>query len=249
MEAAPTCGSSPLSRRTPVASCRRSPLWWMRHLPRKRWNCSTRRRPRWASSKGLRQLHPRRGLPRKYRFMLAADPRWCFEYQANAWYGSDPWLLYASINSEPTGLQDRCRDGAATGSASSGPEVRHGLRLHRPSGIDRGKRPRRHAGLGIPREVSSRSMRSRVQGARSQPRYGTTRAGGTLTNERADQKLRISDQDLRLLRLELKGCGTKTTAGELGLTAAAIDSRWQRLNRKLGSPHRQSLRASPPSTD
>src|SRR5262245_20842083 len=37
-----------------------------------------------------------------YRFMLAADPRWCFEYQARAWYGSDPWLLYASMNSEPT---------------------------------------------------------------------------------------------------------------------------------------------------
>jgi hypothetical protein len=33
--------------------------------------------------------------------MLAADPRWCFEYQAKAWYGSDPWLLYASLNSEP----------------------------------------------------------------------------------------------------------------------------------------------------
>ncbi len=35
-----------------------------------------------------------------YRFLLAADPSWCFEYQARARYGSDPWLVYASQNLE-----------------------------------------------------------------------------------------------------------------------------------------------------
>src|SRR5262249_46288906 len=36
-----------------------------------------------------------------YRFLLACDPMWCFEYERRAWYANDPWLNYALNHSEP----------------------------------------------------------------------------------------------------------------------------------------------------
>jgi DNA-binding CsgD family transcriptional regulator len=40
--------------------------------------------------------------------------------------------------------------------------------------------------------------------------------------------------------IKLAGNGTAWRCGELGASSASIDSRWQRLNRKLGSPHRHA---------
>ena len=177
-----------------------------------------------------------------YRFMLAADPRWCFEYQAKAWYGSDPWLLYASLNTEPTqaskivamtgqqrevqvlaqkyGMVSVCIAPAA----STGGNARVGM-----------------LALGSPREgffeVEEFTLFKMLARSLALELHAWWNA-----YERAEliRTLRISDEDLRLLRLELQGSCTKQAAGELGTTLAAVNTRWQRLNRKLGSPHRHS---------
>jgi DNA-binding CsgD family transcriptional regulator len=177
-----------------------------------------------------------------YRFMLAADPRWCFEYQARAWYASDPWLLYASIESEPScaswltaatkqqrevqelaekyGMVSVCI--APAGTPGANPRVGM-LALGSPCrGFFEGE------GFAL-FKLLARGLALELHG------WWRSYERGELIKE-----LGLSDEDLRLLHLELKGAGTKQAAGELGTSSASIDSRWQRLNRKLGSPHRQS---------
>jgi hypothetical protein len=36
-----------------------------------------------------------------FRFLLACDPRWCVDYEQQAWYANDPWLAYAKRHAEP----------------------------------------------------------------------------------------------------------------------------------------------------
>jgi DNA-binding CsgD family transcriptional regulator len=177
-----------------------------------------------------------------YRFMLAADPRWCFEYQARAWYGSDPWLLYASMNSEPTcaseiaSLTIQQREVRAVAekygmvsvciapAASPGTNARVGM-------LALGSRQRgffESDGFTL-FKLLARGLAQELHGWWSA--YERNELIGSLN---------ITDEDLRLMRLELEGAGTKQAAGQLGASTASIDSRWQRLNRKLGSPHRQA---------
>lgn len=176
-----------------------------------------------------------------YRFLLAADPRWCFEYQAKAWYGSDPWLLYASLNSDVVvasriaanthqqhevlslarrhGMVSVCIAPAA----SNGQNARVGMLAlgSKQEGYFEG------AGFEI-FKVLARSLAMELHDWWS--RYERQE----IINAR-----RITDEDLELLKLELDGYGTKKASDRLGLSIASIDSRWQRLNRKLGAPHRQ----------
>ena len=177
-----------------------------------------------------------------YRFMLAADPRWCFEYQAHAWYASDPWLLYASIESEPT-CASRLTAVTAQQREVQALAEKYGMVsvCIAPAGTP-GANPRvGMLALGSPRrgffendgfalfKLLARGLALELHG------WWSSYERGEMIKE-----LGLSDEDLRLLYLEIRGAGTKQAAGELGTSPASIDSRWQRLNRKLGSPHRQS---------
>jgi DNA-binding NarL/FixJ family response regulator len=51
---------------------------------------------------------------------------------------------------------------------------------------------------------------------------------------------RITDEDVLLLRLERQGRSTKHIAAELDMSKSAVDSRFQRLNVKLGVPNRRT---------
>lgn len=176
-----------------------------------------------------------------YRFILAADPRWCFEYQASAWYGSDPWLLYASMNSEIT-----C---ASRIEARTEQQRKVQALAEKYSMVSVCIAPASSAGTNA--RVGMLALGSSQQGffeceaalmlfvlARS---LSMELHQWFCRYERAEiiERLRITGDELQLLRLEFRGCGTKQAAGELGASRAAIDSRWQRLNRKLGAPHRQ----------
>ena len=174
-----------------------------------------------------------------YRFMLAADPRWCLEYQSSAWYASDPWLLYCTIHSEVT-FASRIPLHTAQQQKVQALARKFGMVsvCIAPAASPTGARVGMLA-LGSPR-----------------PDYFETDAPGVFTvlarslamefhdwwsrHERNEMisTLGLTETDLLLLHLELNGSGTKQIARELNLSAASIDSRWQRLNAKLESPHR-----------
>lgn len=50
----------------------------------------------------------------------------------------------------------------------------------------------------------------------------------------------ITPTDLALLSLELRGHTTKTIARHLGVSISSVDSRFQRLNVKLGTVSRKA---------
>ena len=177
-----------------------------------------------------------------YRFMLAADPRWCLEYQARAWYGSDPWLLYASIESDPTCAS---RIPSLTGQQKEVQALAENYGMVSvciaPVGAN-GTGPR----LGMLALGSPRRGYFEGEGFASfrvLARALALELHDWWTSYERDELIRelgLSQEDLLLLQLELRGAGTKRAASELGASTASIDSRWQRLNRKLGSPHRKS---------
>ena len=57
---------------------------------------------------------------------------------------------------------------------------------------------------------------------------------------------RLRSDDLRLLGYERQGLSTKEIARLVGVSVSALDSRFQRINAKLGTSHRRhaALRAA-----
>jgi DNA-binding CsgD family transcriptional regulator len=169
-----------------------------------------------------------------FRFVLACDPRWCFEYKARASYSDDPWIMYASSNTEPIcaseihGLSKSQREAQALA-------VRYGMAstfvvpapssgaLSRVGMLAIGSRQNGGAEF----KVLGRSLAMELQG------WWVHRLRTEMISE-----LEITPEDLQLLMFERSGLGTKQVASELGATVGAIDSRWQRLNRKLGTGSR-----------
>lgn len=177
-----------------------------------------------------------------YRFLLAADPRWCFEYQAYAWYGSDPWLLYASLEPETI---------CASSIPATTRQQREVLALAERYGmVSVCIAPAGTAGAN--ERVGMLALGSTTRGFFESEGFTLFRVlaralslelhGWWSKYERSEliRDLRLSEDDLRLLQLEFRGAGTKRASELLGASTASIDSRWQRLNRKLGSPQRQS---------
>jgi DNA-binding CsgD family transcriptional regulator len=175
-----------------------------------------------------------------FRFVLACDPRWCFEYQSRAAYAEDPWILYASSNTEPIcaseikALTKSQREVQALA-------IRYGMVstcvAPAPSA---GARSRvgmlaigsRQVGLfesqgAAEFKVLARSLSMELQ-------------GWWIRHLRQEmiRSLGITPEDLQLLAYERAGLGTKQVASELTMSPAAVDSRWQRLNRKLSTANR-----------
>ena len=175
-----------------------------------------------------------------FRFVLACDPRWCFEYKARASYSDDPWIMYASSNTEPIcaseiqGLSKSQREAQALAvrygmastfvvpAPSAGALSRVGMLAigSRQTGFFEGDG-------GAEFKVLGRSLAMELQG------WWVRRLRTEMISE-----LEITPEDLQLLMFERTGLGTKQVASELGATVGAIDSRWQRLNRKLGTGSR-----------
>lgn len=175
-----------------------------------------------------------------FQFSLACDPRWCFEYKALSPYAEDPWILYAMSHTEPicasemTGLTASQRDivslAVKYGMASTCvvPAPSSGA-LSRVGMLAIGSRyPGFFEGDGSAEfKVLARSLSMELQSW--WVRF--------LRNEKI-KEFGIKPEELQLLAFERAGMGSKQVAQELGISVESVDSRWQRLNKKLGTPNR-----------
>lgn len=177
-----------------------------------------------------------------YRFMMACDPIWCFEYQQYSWFANDPWLDYAAHHSEPT-----CAShiGARTNAQREVLELacRYGFRsaaiIPAPS----------NSGLS---RVGLLCLGSNTPAFFEADGFVTLRtvARGLAMelNEWWITKLRhdvfddaeLSERDLQLLRWEREGLNSKAIGRLLDMQPTSVDSRFQRLNMKLGVPTRRA---------
>ncbi|UUX95365.1 autoinducer binding domain-containing protein [Aquabacterium sp. J223] len=180
-----------------------------------------------------------------YRFLLACDPTWCLEYERRCWYANDPWLAYALRHSEParaseipiTSRQQRdavelamqygFQSAAIIPAPSSGGLSRLGVLClgSATAGFYEGD------GFTI-FKLAARPLAMELH------EWWIARIRAELV-----ATTRVTAEDVLLLRLERQGRSTKHIAAELDMSTSAVDSRFQRLNVKLGVPNRRSAAA------
>jgi DNA-binding CsgD family transcriptional regulator len=170
-----------------------------------------------------------------YRTLSGCDPRWALKYEEQAGYLSDPWLAHARLSADSKAFEDLP---GATPTERAVVELakRFGfsfgyvIPVHSPPGLTR---------LGV-MYVATREGRDLTCPFSTTAFMATGLATrlqrwqvATLRDE-LTVKARIGPADLRLLRLGRSNQNSKAAARILGTTALSIDSRWQRLNAKLG---------------
>ena len=177
-----------------------------------------------------------------FRFLLACDPVWCLEYERRAWYIDDPWLQYSLSHTEPARGEDiqpstaqqrdvvelaaqfGFRSALIVPAPSSGALTRIGvlcLGSSEPAFFN-------DAGY-LALKVLARSLAMEVH------EWWIARIKNELL-----ESARLTDEDLTLLMHERLGHSTKFIATKLDMSPNAINSRFQRMNAKLGVPNRKS---------
>ena len=184
-----------------------------------------------------------RDEPMQQRFMLACDPQWFLEYERSVAVSQDPWIAYASECSEPVCASDMSVTSRAQLDA---------LALARRFGFE--------STLVVPSpSAGSSGMRLGVLVLGSCKAGFFEGCGRTavkvmarllsmavdewwLSQTRRELVLRaqLTRVDLDLLRQEHRGYGTKEIARQLRMTKQSIDSRFQRLNARLGVRNRKA---------
>ena len=177
-----------------------------------------------------------------FRFLLACDPVWCIEYERQAWYATDPWLEYALGHTDPARGQDITvvtdqqravlevasrfgfRSALIVPAPSSGALTRVGVLCLGSS------TPAFFNDDGyLPLKVLARSLAMELH------EWWIARCKRELIAQ-----ARLSEEDIALLAHERRGMCTKTIASTLDTSANAVNSRFQRVNAKLGVPNRKA---------
>jgi len=177
-----------------------------------------------------------------FRFLLACDPVWCLEYERRAWYTDDPWLQYSLHHTEPARGEDiqpataQQRDVARLAERFG---FRSALIVPAPSS---GALTR----IGVLCLGSSTSAFFSDDGylalkvlARSLAMELHEWWIARIKNELV-ASARLTEEDLLLLMHERLGHSTKLMAAKLHMSPNSINSRFQRMNAKLGVPNRKS---------
>lgn len=175
------------------------------------------------------------------RFMLVCEPGWCQRYLEAGCFAHDPWLAYAAHHSEPI-------------PASSLPvldaEGKRVIALAQQNGFASAALVPAHSGAGHSR-ISLLCLGSPQPGFFDGEGFGRFRLGARLLAAELHDwwlarirrelivKARITQADLELLRHEHQGHSSKRIAAELNVSKSSINSRFQRMNMKLGVPNRR----------
>jgi DNA-binding CsgD family transcriptional regulator len=172
-----------------------------------------------------------------FRFVVAADSTLCDNYKKRFWFLNDPCIVYANSNTEPilasqlplaTAAQREIIDYFANYGFASGFVVPvHGSASSSRAGI-------LFIGSSDPDKFRSRQALDRhrpIARLLAMELYDFV-----LANVRRDllESADLSTDDLTLLRMQRDGYQSKDMAKLLNTTAAAVDTRFSRLNRKLG---------------
>lgn len=175
------------------------------------------------------------------RFMLACDPGWCRQYLDAGLIASDPWLAYASHHSEPV---------VASSLKVLEPERLRAVELAGRNGFASAVLVPVHSGSSHMR-VSLLCLGSWHAGQFEVVPFGRLKLGARvlacelhewwLARLRNDlmARARITEGDLELLRHQSLGHSSKRIAAELRVSRSSINSRFQRMNSRLGVSNRR----------
>jgi len=165
---------------------------------------------------------------------LACDPAWALEYAANEFFRADPWLRYAASHSAPIKASDlRCvgQQEAAVVSLAAKFGFSNAALIPAPS-------PEGQARIGL--LVVGSSLGDAPGCLDTSERRAHARHLSMALHEAWAQQepaelavsFRLSKLQKRLLQMELEGLCTKAIARNVNMTCKAVDSQFQRINRR-----------------
>ena len=175
------------------------------------------------------------------RHLLACDPQWCRHYLSSGSLTTDPWLAYARTHSRPI---------VASALACAAAEARRVVALAARHGFASALLVPAHAGAGHS-HTSLLCLGSASPGHFEAEGYDRARVGARslawelhdwwLARIRDDltRRARLTPRDLTLLQHQHLGHSSKRIAAELKVTHTSINSRFQRVNHKLGVSNRK----------
>lgn len=175
------------------------------------------------------------------RFMLVCEPGWCQRYLEAGCFAHDPWLAYAAHHSEPI---------PARSLPVLDAEGQRVIALAQQNGFSSAALVPAHSGAGHSR-ISLLCLGSTQPSFFEGDGFGRFRLGARLLAAELHDwwlarirrelivKARITQADLELLRHEHQGHSSKRIAAELHVSKSSINSRFQRMNMKLGVPNRR----------
>jgi DNA-binding CsgD family transcriptional regulator len=176
------------------------------------------------------------------RFMLACSPSWCQRYLDEDCVTHDPWLAYATHHGEPI---------VASSLHVVEAKARRAIELASQYGFASAVLVPVHAGAGHSR-ISLLSLGSPHNGYFEGDGFHRFRLGARLLAAELHDwwmarirsalvvRARITASDLELLRHERDGHSSKRIATALQVSTSSINSRFQRMNAKLGVPNRRT---------
>ena len=182
----------------------------------------------------------RTGERENYRYLVGCVPEWCYLYNGNKWYAIDPFIDYALKNANPV-LASDIEVSSAGQERMMAMAAEHGFR----------------AGIVVPAH-SKFTVRIGVlylgtfgppeQARESLVMHRTLmRAFALELLEWWDAKLRaasledleLDDLDIDLLGKVQEQATSAEAARELGVTISRVNSRYERLTRKLDAPNKR----------
>ena len=170
------------------------------------------------------------------RTLVACDTPWANAYAAEGWFEDDPWLRHAAQQTTTVQASDIATDGPrqqAVVDALRAHGFASAIVVPAPSNVGRS----RIGMLCIGSTQSDYFAGAAFELLRPLVRGLAMELGDWWMRQlRAGLVARahVTADDLKLLRHEAQGHSSKTIARSMGAQMAAIDSRFQRLNRRLG---------------
>lgn len=176
------------------------------------------------------------------RSLWACDLSWAADYASHRRFEHDPWLRYASRDTEPTRScnlicssieeSDFVRAAAEHGFASAliAPAPSH-VGLSRVGVLCLGS-----TGVGNFDSENYPQVRVLARALAMELHHWIARS----MREELLRGVRLTEPDLDLLRHEAAGHSSKVIGTVMNLEAKTIDCRFQRINAKLGAPDRRS---------
>jgi DNA-binding CsgD family transcriptional regulator len=171
-----------------------------------------------------------------YRFILACDPLWCLEYEGGACYMHDPWLDYVRHHAEPMlvgRLPARSGPGKAVEALAQGYGFASGVVVPAPAVQGLTRVGALVLGSHSPEYFNEDTLPA-VAFAATGLAHSFHAWQVARLREEVLGRVRLSPDDIELIEFERRGLGSKEVARIKAATSQAVDSRWQRLNSKLG---------------
>jgi len=175
------------------------------------------------------------------RFMLACEPEWCRQYLASGLIAHDLWLAYAAHHSEPI---------LANALKVTEPAQQQAIDLATQNGFASAVLVPAHSGAGHSR-ISLLCLGSSIPGFFEEDGFGPFRVSARVLAMELHEwwlarirrellvKAHVTPSDLILLRHQCQGHSSKRIAAELHVSKSSINSRFQRINTKLGVANRR----------